>query len=410
MVEISVLAGGVTVLGETRSGGDGAPATVSACIYLPCGVIFDPPDQIGASLVLAEIFNRGTSTLSSKEFRAKFEKRGMHFIAGGGFERSVVRLDCLVTHFRDGVKLVSEALRTPRVGDFASIAESKRMLINDIRARDDDSAGLASKALTELFFTEPFNRPREGSESGILSVGEKQLNASLSEALSAGSVIFSWCGSISQEQVLEIIESEFALPQRAKREIPRCFAVNTQDISPLHIARPTEQRSVMIAFESASVKEGGYYPAKVASLILGGGLSARLFDEVREKRGLVYDISCSHSSNRDRGWFVVGFACAPERFKQAVTVTRSVMSDFVPTARELARARSQIRLSLAAGSESRAARCETLASEWSYYGRVRSDEELIAAVNDVTPDRIQKLWEAYPPFRHAVEVSVGGDA
>jgi len=431
LIDITHLKCGAVLLGESRfeTGDSGVEdsttknrgiQTVSVCIYLPCGVVFDDLETLGSSLLITELFNRGTTQfketnsecieLDGREFRARFERKGTHFSAGGGFERCVIRVDCVAQHLAEALKLIGAVIAAPRFSDPLALEESRRMLINDIRSRSDDPAGLAAQHLTELFFAPPFNRAREGTEAGILAANSDVLRAGHFNALSGGSIIFSWCGATTQAQMVTLIEQEFYFLHPAIRTVPKCFARNTQDLNPLHIAKPTEQRSVMMAFESASMLDAGYFPAKIASLCLGGGLFSRLFNEVREKRGLVYDVSCSHASNRDRGWFVVGFACAPQQFEEASACTRSVILDFSPSEIELQRARAQVKLSLAVADESRGSRCETLAAEWCYRGRVRSEEELLSAVNNVTAESIAELWRVYSPFRNCVEVSVGGES
>ena len=405
-ISVSTLSNGFTVIGEPRSTG---LQSVSLCLYLSIGVLLDVEERLGAGLLLAELFNRGSTRLASKEFRAEFERRGINFVSGGGFDRCVVRIDCMSDQLDFALAHTFEAISQPRFDDESALQEAKRTLLNDIRARDDEPAGIAANRLVEWLFPSPFNRPREGSISGIEGASGEflaELHAGMSQTTGA---LLAWCGDASQERIESLLSKHANFSATRKISLPTCGALIPRKVAPLHIEHPVEQRSVMIGFESAPVTEAGYFPAKVASLCLGGGLFARLFNELREKRGLVYDISCSHSSNRERGWMVVGFACETSRFSTALELTQEIFRGFSPTEQELTRAQRQVRLMLAAGAEARSSRCETLAAEYFFHGRIRGEQELVSAVQAVDERQILTLFERYPPFTNFVQVSVGGE-
>jgi predicted Zn-dependent peptidase len=157
-----------------------------------------------------------------------------------------------------------------------------------------------------------------------------------------------------------------------------------------------EQTHLVLAFEGAAYRDADYYAAQICAGALGGGMSSRLFQEVRERRGLCYAIYAFASGLSDSGLFTIHAAGGPDRAHELFAVIRDELvkaaeKGFRPD--ELARVKAQIKMGLLAGLESSGARAEQLARQSLIYGRPLSTEELIEKVETVQASDLQVLVE-----------------
>src|SRR5947199_295291 len=165
-----------------------------------------------------------------------------------------------------------------------------------------------------------------------------------------------------------------------------------------HLAKETTQTQIGIAYPSVPIGDADYYAAQGAVSVLSGGMSARLFTEVREKRGLCYAVWASYQTFKDRASVVCYAGTTNERAQETLDVTLAELKRLQEgiEAEEVARVQAGLKSSLIMQEESTSARAGTLASDWYYLGRVRSPDEIQAAVNALTPDSILDYLRRYP--------------
>ncbi len=160
-----------------------------------------------------------------------------------------------------------------------------------------------------------------------------------------------------------------------------------------HSRKTFEQTHLVLAFEGLPFQHPDYYAAQLCAGALGGGMSSRLFQEVREKRGLCYAIYAFASGLTDSGMFAIYAATSPDRADELLGVIHDELSRAADAGfgeDELARMRAQVKMGLLAGLESSGSRTEQLARQILVYGRPLSTEELIESVEKVTLDDIQR--------------------
>ncbi|MDE0406727.1 MAG: pitrilysin family protein, partial [Alphaproteobacteria bacterium] len=162
--------------------------------------------------------------------------------------------------------------------------------------------------------------------------------------------------------------------------------------------RDIEQTHLVLGFEGPSFREAGFYPAQVFSTLYGGGMSSRLFQEVREKRGLVYAIYSFASSAADTGLVGVYAGTAQESAEEVLAIVRGELEDLAgdgPDEDELARARAQLRASLLMARESTSSRCEQLAQQLLVHNRPIPPEELAERVEAVSAAEVMDIAARY---------------
>jgi predicted Zn-dependent peptidase len=161
--------------------------------------------------------------------------------------------------------------------------------------------------------------------------------------------------------------------------------------------KPFEQTHLVLAFEAPAYRHGDYFTAQILAGALGGGMSSRLFQEVRERRGLCYSIYAFASGLSDSGMFAVHAAGGPERAHALIEVIREELLKAAERGfheDEIARVRAQLKMGLLAGLESSSARAEQLARQILIYGRPLSTAELIQKVEQVQVADVQALVAA----------------
>jgi predicted Zn-dependent peptidase len=166
-----------------------------------------------------------------------------------------------------------------------------------------------------------------------------------------------------------------------------------------HLTKETTQTQIALAYASVPIGDADYYAAMGAVNVLSGGMSARLFTEVREKRGLCYAIWASYQTFKDRASVLCYAGTTNERAQETLDVTLAELQNLQEgiEPEEVERVQAGLKSSLIMQEESTSARAGTLASDWYYLGRVRSFDEIQAAINALTPERIVRHLRRCPP-------------
>lgn len=405
MVKIDQLPNGLTVILEPL------PHLESFAyeLQLPGGVLLDPDRRVGLSLVTAELTSRGAGGLSSRALSEAFEEYGIRHSEGAGHDRVVYRGLLLAPYVEHALRHVSLMVRQP---DFPEqeLASIKSVLLQDIASLADDPARRAMVELSQRYYPAPFGRPTHGSEEGI---GESTLDdcrALWERSYHPGRAVLSIAGKFDEALVRKIIEAQFgswegagvALPKFGELPAPRAH----------HIEVESHQLQIVLAFPSAPFGHPRYYAAKMAAGLLSGGMFGRLFIEIREKRGLCYSVFARHSATAEYGTFLAYAGTTPERAKETLEVLLEELRGLAGSIQEeeLERARANLLAGLIMGEESTAARAASNGGDWWVSGRVRSLDEIHAAISAVTAADIDALWQEFPPQACTLLTLGSGDA
>jgi predicted Zn-dependent peptidase len=205
-------------------------------------------------------------------------------------------------------------------------------------------------------------------------------------------MILAAAGAVDHDEVVRLAEQHFTHRGRANGHVPVPAsygggAVEHED--------DVEQMHLVVGFDGVGYADDDYYAAQLLTSALGGGMSSRLFQEVREKRGLAYSIYAFHSSMVDGGLFGVYAGCADEDAAEVATLVSDELmraTDGISPA-ELERARTQMKAGLLMARESTSSRCEAVARQMLIYGRPQTQEELVARLDAVGTEDIRRSAE-----------------
>jgi len=202
-------------------------------------------------------------------------------------------------------------------------------------------------------------------------------------------VVVAATGKLQHQQILDLVQKHFSdLPGSSP---PRCDDA-TYAGGEFREERDLDQVHVVLGFPSVGYSDPDYYPTVLLSTLLGGGMSSRLFQEIREKRGLVYSIYSFASPFRDGGLFGIYAGTGESEAAELMPVMLAELGkvQVAITAPELSRARAQLKASLLMSQESTGSRCEQLARQIQTFGRVIPTEEVLGKINAVTEADIRR--------------------
>ena len=202
-------------------------------------------------------------------------------------------------------------------------------------------------------------------------------------------MVFSVSGNFQENLVLDLVEKHFDnLPNGQDEHSPKASYKGGE----FRQAKDLEQVNIILGFESVDIYSDLYYPTAVYSTVLGSGMSSRLFQEIREKRGLVYSVASYNSPYSDSGLFEVYAGTGQKEVKELIPVLCDQLNisakNFTPE--ELKRAKTKFKASLIKSQESTSGRCRSNASKYLMHNKIISHEEIISKINAVQLEDLEK--------------------
>jgi predicted Zn-dependent peptidase len=394
---IETLANGLTVIVEPML----HLRSVAYDLSIPGGELLDLEGQVGGGSITQELVTRGAAGIGAFELSNRFDEAGISHGEGAGFDRVSFTGACLPTSLRTGLGLIADMVMRPTL-DEAEVASIKAVMVQDISSIPDSPSRHASLAFEQEYFSPPFNRPSCGRLADIEEFTGGGARATWERLYRPDGACLSIAGNIDPSEVISDVKQLFAdwrgtagvLPRDAELQSGRAYFVPS----------PSEQVQIVLGYPSAPFLSEHYYAARVVNVVLSGGMFGRLFVEVREKRGLCYSVHSSHIGQREFGYVRAYAGTTPDRAKTTLEVMTSELGRVEGTvsAEELERAKGNLRASLVMGLESPISRASANLSEWWMKRRVRSIEEIEAAVDRVDEGAIDRYVATFSPAAASV--------
>ena len=378
-VEVTRLPSGLTVVTDSMP----HLQTASLGVWVGSGSRDEEPNEHGISHLLEHMAFKGTKRRSARQIAEEIEAVGGDLNAATSSETTAYFASVLKTDMPLALDVLSDILANPTF-DAAELKREQNVIVQEIGASEDNPDDLVFDYLQSTAFpNQPLGRPILGTRETVCSFKEQNLRAYLARNYRAPDMVVAATGAIEHGAVVAEVERRFGqfngpaapLPQ------PASFGGGTK-----LEARDLEQVHIALALEGLAQRHADYFSLQVFTIVLGGGMSSRLFQEVREKRGLCYTISAFHAPYQDTGMFGIyagtDAADVKELMKVAVSETAAAAAGI--TESEVNRAKAQIKVSLLMALESSGARARQLASQILTYGRPLPIEEMIARIDGVT--------------------------
>ena len=387
-VQFSTLSNGLRVVTHRME----AVESVSLGMWVHVGTRHERPEINGIAHMLEHMAFKGTKRRSALAIAEEIEDVGGHLNAYTSREFTAYHATVLKGDEVLAVDILADILQHS-VFDQDELERERAVILQEIGQTNDTPDDVVFDHFQEIAFPDqPVGRPVLGTVDIVSAMPREALQGYMDEHYSASRMVFSAAGNIEHDAMVRLVETAFdSLPHggEAAGEPARYVGGDFRQ------QRDLEQAHLVLGFEGISFTDPDYYPLSVLSVVLGGGMSSRLFQEVREKRGLVYAIYTFAASYRDSGLFGVYAGTGEAEAGQVMDVIADQLRDLAGTigSGELKRARAQIRAGVLMSLESTTSRCEQLARQLLVLGReipIAEISERIEAVDEAALDRIAR--------------------
>jgi predicted Zn-dependent peptidase len=354
---------------------------------LPAGAAFEAADRGGTASMLAEWITRGAGGLDSRELIGALDSLGVSHSEGAQTAHTTLSAATLGRNLIPALGLFADVVRRPALDD-DEIEPIRALAVQSLQSLEDDPGTKVVYELRRRHYPDPWGRPAIGSIQGVESASPDDLRAFHAANYRPNGAILAIAGAIDWDELREAVARLYG---DWERRLDPTIQVKPAGPRRDHIVKETQQTQIALAYPSVTIHHPDYYLARAATAILGGYSSARLFTEVREKRGLCYTVYASYEAHKDRA-AVVGYAgTSTDRAQETLDVTLEEiarLSDTGVEAEELDTMRAGLKSSLIMQQESSMGRSSSLATDWYHLGRVRPLDEVSAALDALTPEAV----------------------
>lgn len=384
----STLTNGLRVISERMP----QVRTAAVGIWVGAGSRYEPDHQHGISHFLEHLFFKGTASRSALEIAQAVDDIGGQMNAFTDREQTVFYVKVLSAHLDQALRIYADMLlQSTLAPEF--IERERQVITEEIKSYEDSPDELVQDLFAKTVWDgHPLGRPVIGTLAAVNQLTREDFVGFIRRNYRPDNAIVAVAGDIEHDQIVQMIERHFGgwsgSADRVPDEPPRPQAnVATR-------MKETEQVHLCLGTQGLAQRDEGRYALSVLDHLLGGGMSSRLFQEIRERRGLVYTIASYASSYRDAGLFVVYAGMSPHVGPEVIRLTleelEKVKLDPVDES-ELQRAKESLKGSLMLSLESTGSRMSKLARSEIYHGRQLSLDELISRIDAVTAADVRRL-------------------
>ncbi len=373
---------GMTLLAERMEHVSSAAMT----LLVPAGASHDPADAAGSAAVVSEWCFRGAGERDTRQLNNALDVMGCQHSETVTSEHIQLAAAQLGKNLDDVLAIYADILIRPRLED-VTFKPCRELVLQDLAALEDEPAKKCTIMLRERFYPYPLGRCIYGQADSLQAMTPETVRKHTGRHFTPKGTVLSVAGNIDWERFFELAEKHFG-GFSAKGAEPVKTEPASCDVT--HIKKDSAQAHIVIAHNSVTASDSRYYAARMAETVLSGGMSGRLFTEVREKRGLVYHVSSRYHSLKDHAGMFTYAGTTPENAQETFDVTvgelRRLAEGIEPD--EMARARTQLKSALVMQGESTSARANAMASDWYHLHRLRSLQELSQAIENVTVEEV----------------------
>ncbi len=383
-IKITTLDNGLRIATDTMQEAD----SVMAGVWVGVGTRHEPWPANGVAHLVEHMMFKGTKRRSAFALSAAIEQHGGAMNAHTTREETAYYARVLPEHAETAVEIVADML-LHSVFDPKELDRERQVIIQEIGRDLDSPEEYVFDLMHQLAFPDQkIGRSILGSSSVIARMPRQAMLDYVRRYYHAGNMVVVGAGRIDHDEFVAMARKRFGrLPRGRAPAQDKARIKGGAKLLPKEI----EQLHVILGFAGAGYYNREIYPTQLLSVLLGGSSASRLFQKVREKRGLVYTVNCGHIAFSDAGVFQVYAGTDPSRVKELIPVVCAELRDVTRniTASELARAKAQGQADMRMGQESVARRAEILGHQLLAFGRPVSIEEILRKMMAVTQDDVQ---------------------
>lgn len=387
----TILSNGLTVLTESMPN----LRSISMGAWIGSGSRDEAPEINGLSHFVEHMVFKGTTSRSARQIAREVDTIGGNLDAFTGKETVCFNIKVLDEHAAPALDVLSDLVLHPTFTP-EDLDREKGVILEEIKIDEDNPDYLVNELFTQNFWKDDaLGRPILGTKKTVSSFDQTTLFNFYRDRFTPKNIVFSAAGNLEHESFVAEVERRFgeleAGPSHtlARRDVP----VSTPHIT-LKRKKALEQVQLCLGVPAPAVSHADRYGIYLLNSILGGGMSSRLFQTIREDQGLAYSIFSEMSPFRDTGSLCIYAGVAVDKTRQAIELTmhelRRLKQETVSIG-ELGRAKDQLKSNMVIGLESGSSRMANLARQQMYFGRFFGVEEITSEIESISPDDIQRL-------------------
>jgi len=372
----------MVVLGEPME----TVESVAFGFMLPAGAAQLPDGCCGAGSVIADWIFRGAGDKNSRELGDALDGLGLHRAISVGSSHITIGAVLEAGNLGEAIELYADViLRASLKEDQFELA--RQLAIDEVCALDDDPRQKVVLKLREQFYPSPLGRSALGEIAELKTLTAQKTKQIIKNKFNLSQTIFAVAGKYDFDAIVAQMENLFETNQQKPLE---AVTVGSKAGKYMHLHNDGAQVHIGLMTETVKPTDEDYYNARVAVSVLSGGMSARLFTEVREKRGLCYAIGASYHSLKDAAGIMCYAGTTPGKSQETVDV---IMAEFDRlgdgiSKEEIERAKVGLKSALVLQSESSGSRAGGIGGDYYMLGRVRSLDEIKSKIEQTTVDSV----------------------
>ncbi len=379
--------------------------SVAMGVWIKSGSRCEPAETNGISHFVEHMLFKGTRSRSAQHIAREMDSIGGNLDAFTGKETICFNVKSLAEHFPIALDVLSDLVLNPT---FASndIERERGVILEEIKIDEDNPDVLVHELFTQNFWKDhPLGKPILGTSTTVGRLDQRQLFDYHGGRFSGSNMVFSAAGNLDHSQFVEAVAQKFS-PLAAGNALLEEQAPEAGARVILRNKKSLEQVQICLGVPAPPITDDNRYATLILNTVLGGGMSSRLFQTIREERGMVYSIYSDLSPYRDTGTLCIYAGTAAGK---ALEVVNLILAEFrklkeAPLSQEeLTRAKDQLKGNILMGLESSNSRMANLARQEMYFHQFSTAEEIIARIDVVEPAQVQAMAQRlFVPERIAV--------
>jgi predicted Zn-dependent peptidase len=396
-VRSTKLPNGISILTEHMPG----LRSVTAGIWVRLGSRHENPEQNGICHFIEHSVFKGTQRRTARDIAVESDRLGGNLDAFTTHEMTGFAVKVADRSLPEAFDLLADLLAHPRF-DQTDLDREQNVILEEMKMVEDTPDELLGELFNAAYFpNHPLGRPIEGTRETISTFDHSTISAFHASAFVPSNLVVAAAGNIEHDHLVELVGKSFDSAKETERGAVTSLTDNAPTpAAPILIEqkKELEQAHLVIAAPWPDARDSERYAASLLASVIGGGTSSRLWQTIREERGLAYSVGAGGSTFSDVGVFTIYAGTSPEHVDEVVDLSlaemRRVVVESVPE-EELKLAKDQATSSILLGLESSSGRVSALARQEIIHGHRISPAEIIERLEAVTPDDMQRVARRY---------------
>lgn len=363
------------------------PSALSICtaVWVGVGSRDETPEQAGCSHFLEHLAFKGTENRSALELAQSIDEVGGEMNAFTSKEHTTYYVRTIAEDAELAIEILGDILTRPALRD-DDVASEKQVILEEIAMRADEPADLVHDAIHETMFGDhPLGRDIAGTPETVSGLMSSDIRSFLDATYAPNEIVVAAAGLVDHDRLVKDVELHLQRPASSgpKPRVAPVVQPRRLDVVP----DDTEQVHLVVGLPGVARNDPDRFALGLLDHVLGGGMSSRLFQEIREKRGLAYSVYSYRAAYADGGFLGVYAGCAPARVHEVLDLIAEEFERLRAhglTFDELRRAKSSVRGSVALGMEDSGSRMSRIGRSQLLHGEIRPIEEILRLTDEVT--------------------------